>query len=329
MKHLYFFVAISLALASCQRQPLVERSFYYWRTTFDLSQGEQDAIKYNGVSRLYVRYFDIDFQQQKGIFPRAPIRFQTKPDVDIVPVLFIKNEVFMQGDVVDLATKCLKLIGDINRSAGISNDEIQLDCDWTVQTREAYFKFVETVKALSGRKVSATIRLHQVKYPETTGIPKVDRGVLMYYNMSAVGTPDRNSIYDRKTALRYIKSLKDYPLPLDVALPIYGWGVLRRDGKPIGLKRKEDLTGIDQNPHFEHSGNQFLVTKNHYFHATYYQQGDRIVIESVSKQDLVEMAEDLSDAMRNKPGTIIFYDLDDFNLRRYEKDIFGQTARNF
>lgn len=329
VKTLYFFLTIVLLLASCQKNSKAGLSFYYWRTTFDLSVAERKAIKENGVSRLYIRYFDVDFHQTKGVFPRAPIRFLTNPEVKVVPVLYIKNDVFKNEiDVDDLAKKCLRLIDDINRSAAISSDEIQLDCDWTEKTRHAYFAFVEKFKTLSGKRISATIRLHQMKYPGKAGIPNVDKGVLMYYNMSAIGT-NVNSIYDRKTALRYIKSLPEYPLKLDVALPVYTWGVLIRDGRPIRLKRKEDLVGIEDNPDFEKSEKQFTARKSHYFHGTHYQKGDRIKMESVSPDQLTEMAEDLSESMKKQPQEVIFYDLDEFNLNRYETDIFSETTGIF
>ncbi len=75
--------------------------------------------------------------------------------------------------------------------------------------------------------VSATLRLHQIKYHQKTGVPPVRKGILMFYNM---GSPTRmdvqNSMLDLDIAKQYIGNLESYPLPLDVALPLFSWGVL-------------------------------------------------------------------------------------------------------
>lgn len=325
-----FLVLLTMVFAtSCDDSPKPAISFYYWRTTFNLSDAESKSLKDNNVNRLYLRFFDLDTADGIGVVPRAPILFDQTPKTNVVPVIFIKNQVFQsRRDNSDLARKTVELIATIEKSAGLKTDEIQLDCDWTPSTREAYFKFIASVKSISGKKISATIRLHQIKYPEKTGVPNADRGVLMYYNMSKIEAGERNSIYDQKTAKRYLASAEKYPLKLDVALPIYGWGIHLRDGRPIGLKRKDDLVGLEHNRSFRQSSNQLEVLENHYFHGTFYKKGDLLKMESVSEKQLKEIADDLSNAGL-KPSEIIFYDLDEFNLNRYEKDIFSETAGRF
>jgi hypothetical protein len=324
----FVLVWLMLMAFACGNSSKPEISFYFWRTAFNLSDAERDAIKHNEVRRIYVRYFDVDTDAD-GPFPRASIRFLHSADANIIPVVFIKNQVFLKNpDVEDLAERVLALIADIDKSSRITTHEIQFDCDWTAKTRASFFRFLEVVKSRSGKKLSATIRLHQIKYASKTGIPPVDRGVLMYYNMSAIESGGKNSIYDRKTAKRYLGGIADYPQKLDVALPIYSWAIHVRNNRPIGLRRKEDLSGIDRNSVFKVRRNQYLVTENQYFHGTFYKKDDVLKIESVSTAQIEEMAYDLREAGLN-PSEIIFYDLDEFNLNRYEKDIFSETARGF
>lgn len=52
-------------------------------------------------------------------------------------------------------------------------------------------------------------------------------------------------------------------------------------------------------------------------------------IEEIKAEDLKEMAEDLQDNLVEKPNEIIFYDLDEFNLNNYEKNIFEQVISCF
>ncbi len=144
--------------------------------------------------------------------------------MQVVPVIYIKNEVMLgEMDLNDLASKTIKLIDQINHTHQLQCDEIQLDCDWTLTSKENYFRFVQLIKKISSKTLSATIRLHQVKYFQKTGVPEIDRGVLMYYNMGKISSDSSNSIYDDHIAERYTGSLQRYPLALDVALPVFSW----------------------------------------------------------------------------------------------------------
>lgn len=124
----------------------------------------------------------------------------------IVPVVFITNQTLENIDTT--ATKLLafkiskRIQGIITTNQLPTPEEIQIDCDWTGGTREKYFLLLTELQKFplfQNTIWSATIRLHQVKFMENTGIPPVDRGMLMFYNMGNIediNTPD--SIYDKK-----------------------------------------------------------------------------------------------------------------------------------
>ncbi|HEU0124911.1 MAG TPA: hypothetical protein VFQ56_01270, partial [Flavobacterium sp.] len=206
----------------------------------------------------------------------------------------------------------------------------QIDCDWTLKSKENYLKFIEVFKKLSKKKLSATIRLHQVKYFKKTKIPNVDSGVLMYYNMGSIAPDSLNSIYDQKVAAKYLSSLKKYPLHLDFALPIYSWGVHIRNNKVIGLRSKINRKDLQNDPNFEKTSEIFFRAKqSNYKNGVFYEANDLLKIEEITKEDLKEMAEDLDENLPEKPNQIIFYDLDEFNLNNYEKNIFEQVISKF
>jgi hypothetical protein len=77
-------------------------------------------------------------------------------------------------------------------------------------------------------------------------------------------------------------------------------------------------------PYFEVKEN--VIKLGHYF-----QKGDRIKMESVSADDLEDMAEDLHEQIQKRPHEIIFYDLDDFNIKHYEqqKQFFQNISSTF
>jgi len=330
----FFPVLFLFLMLSCSKNEKPIISFYYWKTILKFSETEKEALKENNVQKLYVRYFDIGLHPESNFpIPISPIRFEENlKGYIIVPVVFIQNKVMLQPnlDVNDLAQKTFGFIEQINSKNKIVSQEIQIDCDWTLKSKENYLKFIEVFKKLSKKKLSATIRLHQVKYFKKTKIPNVDAGVLMYYNMGSIAPDSLNSIYDQKVAERYLKSLKKYPLHLDFAFPIYSWGVHIRENKVIGLRSKMSSASLEKDSNFEKTSPIFFRVKHsNYKNGVFYEENDLLKIEEIKPEDLKEMAEDLQGHLVEKPNEIIFYDLDEFNLNNYEKNIFKQIISCF
>ncbi|WP_347050972.1 hypothetical protein [Flavobacterium olei] len=330
----FFPILLLFLLFSCSKSQKPVISFYYWKTVFKFSQIEKEVLEDNNVQKLYVRYFDIGLHPESKIpIPISPVRFDENPkDYQIVPVVFIQNKVMLQPNlnVDDLAQKTLDFIEQINSKNKIISPEIQIDCDWTLDSKSNYLEFVKSFKKLWNKKLSATIRLHQVKYFKKTKIPNVDSGVLMYYNMGSIAPDSLNSIYDQKVAKRYLESLKKYPLHLDLAFPVYSWGVHIRDNKVIGLRSKINIKELGQNSNFEKISRIFFRAKHsNYNNGVFYEENDLLEIEEIKTEDLKEMAEDLQENLVDKPNEIIFYDLDEFNLNNYEKNTFKQIISCF
>lgn len=329
-----FSILILFLLFSCGKSEKPVVSFYYWKTIFKFSKTEKEVLEENNVKKLYVRYFDIGLQPETNFpIPISPVRFEENPkEYTIVPVVFIQNKVMLQPnlDVKQLAQKTFDFIEQINFKNKITSTEIQIDCDWSLNSKNNYLKFIEVFKKLSKKKLSATIRLHQVKYFKKTKIPNVDSGVLMYYNMGSIAPDSLNSIYDQKIAAKYLSSLKKYPLHLDLAFPIYSWGVHIRNNKVIGLRSKMNRKELIQDPNFEKTSPIFFRVKHsNYKNGIFYEENDVLKIEEITKEHLKEMAEDLDENLPEKPNEIIFYDLDEFNLNNYEKNIFEQVISKF
>jgi len=287
------------------------------------------------VKTLYVRYFDIDISADGAMAtPVSPIQFDTASlsNLQIIPVVYIKNRVFEKSDsarVSSLAAHVYQLVSDINKSINKSINEIQFDCDWTDSTKAKYFFFLEKYRSISKQIISATIRLHQVKYKNRTGIPLVDFGVLMYYNMGEINSTEINSVYDKNTASRYVQSLKTYPLKLDIALPIFSWSMLIREGRVVKLLNKMNFSHFENDSNFTLVKRNFFETKHACFHGGYYFKGNDIVkIESVQENELLEIAEQINKYSNKKIGNIIFYDLDKANLGLYEKNIFREVSNH-
>ena len=318
-----------LSIMACNHRPK-SMSFYYWRTTFALDSAERRTLAVNNVHELYTRYFDIDFSATDlAPTPLAIISFDSSTiPATVIPVIYIKNRVFEKISVAAagaLSEKVYDLITSINRSAHITTSQVQFDCDWTETTRNNYFTFLQQYRAVSKQTLSATIRLHQVKYAERTGIPPVDYGSLMYYNMGNIDADDRNSIYDKKIAEKYNSSIQTYPLPLNIALPIFAWGLQVREGKVVKLLNKMSFL------RFENDSNLIAITASRYyvknacFHGGYYfKQGDEVKTEHVTAEELAGIIRQVNRYSNHNIRQIIFYDLDKENLALYDKNVFQQ-----
>lgn len=282
------------------------------------------------MTKLYIRYFDVGLKQGSAV-PITPIVFKDAvPQLEVVPVIYIKNEVVLQEnlDVKTLANQLINFVTQINKHNHIDSQEIQIDCDWTLNSKERFFALLEQLRKETAMKISATIRLHQVKYASKTGVPPVDRGVLMYYNMGRIASDSLNSIYDRQIAQKYQSGLQDYPLPLDYALPIYSWIVQSRNDQVIRLisrLRTEDLLQHEELE--QRTANQFVVKQEVSLFGFVFQQGDVLKVESISANQLKEMIADLYQSSGKCPSEIILYDLNSKNINYYDQEIFKELVR--
>lgn len=315
-------------VVSCQKKDVPNPSFYYWKTTFTLSQTESDFIRANGVKNLYMRYFDVGLRNNQPM-PISPVYFKSVPkNTTIIPVVFIKNEVFLKTDldVVDLKNKVLGLVNQIDAANHLQTSEIQIDCDWSLDSRDRFMDFMSQLKKACHKKLSATIRLHQVKYWKDTKVPPVDYGVLMFYNMGTISADATNSIYDRKIAEKYISSLKNYPLPLKPALPVFSWWVHTRCKKVVGLLSKINHSDFKNNPKFDYEKTVVRVKEDTFYKGFFFRKNDVLKLEHISQETLYEMAELISDFLPKKPTEVLFFDLDATNINTYSDANFIKTV---
>lgn len=323
------FSLISCNKADSQKTSL---SFYYWKTIFELDEYELEKLVESETQKIYIRFFDIDWNPaDKKATPVAVIQFKQKkiPVQEIIPTVFITNRTMLnipEKEIDLLAKNIYEKISFILADA-LQNQfdikEIQLDCDWSQDSKERFFKLIRKVKeygASNNVLISATIRLHQIKYYTTTGVPPADKGMLMFYNMGKLdGSNTNNSILDLKIAEKYIENIAIYPLKLDIALPIYSWGVLKRRGKITALlNNSTENTFSNVERYKKNQEKQFEVIKSHYLNGIYLYKKDLIRIEDVTIETLEQTAALLSKHIKNDSLTLTFYHLDTKNLKKYD-----------
>jgi hypothetical protein len=325
-----FIFSCVLIFFSCSKKAAVKpgRAFYFWKTTFSLDNDETRALAEHHINTLYIRFFDVAWDEgKKEALPVGTLRFE-KPvpaNINIIPVVYITVKALANTPETGLDTLSKNILAKVNRMAAteeISWKELQLDCDWTESTRDKYFRLLKILKAGldSSQFLSATIRLHQVKYVERTGVPPVARAMLMFYNMGKIGEKG-NSIFNSQDASRYTQRIKSYPLSLDVALPVFGWAIQLRYGKPVGLLSKVQNIDLEKNQAFEKlDQTHYRAIHSFYMRGSYVKENDILQVEEIGPALLDKATKMAAENLKMEKRTVALFDLDSVNINRFEKE---------
>ena len=324
------YLAVGGALAACQpaetaqTAPLVP-AFYHWKTTFAPTPTDRAALDSLGTKTLYVRFFDVDWNPATQTpVPKAVVIFRQPPgNIRVVPVVYITNQTVARlrpNNVPDLARQLVRKINELADNQKITLSEIQFDCDWSRTTRSRYFSLLTAIGQQTRVPLSATIRLHQVKFAAQTGVPPVARGMLMAYNTGnwrQVSTG--NSILNLAELARYTPYLPGYPLPLDVALPLFRWTVAYRNNRFLALlnnleqKQLRGKKALQPQP----DSTRFLVGQDTVMNGVALRRGDLLRAEAVSAQTLRQATRLLLAQLPDQKRTFTLYHLDSTLLHPY------------
>lgn len=233
MKRTVLFVLAALALASCSGGDEPVRAIYHWKTTYNPTDYELQWLRDHRVQRLYLRLFDVDVYDNDDYGNAAPIattRFlQPLPDdMEVIPVVYITNEAMTQMNIHLVASLLAERVEKMAECNGFELTELQVDCDWTGRTKQAYYRFCDVLRSILHEKnvrLSSTVRLHQVD--TTLADLPVDGRVLMVYNTGDLRSPKTaNSILDYSDVKPYLRRIDASMLDsMDFAWPVFGWGV--------------------------------------------------------------------------------------------------------
>lgn len=266
-------------------------SFYHWKNSYN-----QTNIK----DKLYIKVLEVKYSNKIELIKT---RFITNPNKNFVPVVYITNEAMKNLSFKDISKSIVQTLKNIN----IKYQEVQIDCDWSDLTKVNYFKLLEDLKSKLPLKLSATIRLHQIKYYKRTGVPPVDYGLLMYYNMSTITKLEtKNSILDNTIAKKYHYNFETYPLKLKLALPLYSQAIWFR--KTQALEILEGVNEKDFSTNFEMiKPNIYKCLKSDYFKGRYIYKNDIFRFEDSKEEDIKTALKDFFSISSNNFDEIIFY----------------------
>ena len=318
----------------------VDASFYYWKTVYNPDSTEQASLRHIGAERVFIRIMDIDNQGGNGeAIPVSAVTFaEPLPDtLAAVPVVYIVNNVLKERSADQLETLAANIeqfvSGKMKQAGKAGFDEIQLDCDWTATTRDNYFALLDALRRRMGDtvKLTSTLRLHQVRNRRSSGIPPVDRVLLMCYNMGNLRQyGDHNSILDLQEMRTYLDGfLEDYPLPMDIALPLFSWPVIFRNQQYIGISKRLDTELLADTTLFDHDAGTRLYRLVGDLPEAGLRYGDVVRHEETQWDDLTAAADFLAAHKRKEDFTLLFYHLDNQVLTNFTDEQLQEIVRRF
>ncbi len=338
----FFYILFLTFLFSCQKKiEKVEPSFYYWKSDeWRLSANENNAIDSLRIKNLYIKFFEVDHTEALGNFPISKVNLsfdedygQKHIDVNIIPTIYIRNEVFLKtnGKSIDSLADNVNFLIDKYTKEKFKKyqvKEFQMDCDWTPKSKSNYFLFLKKLKEISKKEISCTLRLYPYKYPDKIGIPPVDKAMLMCYNLlPPTESQFQNSILDNKELEKYLKNVKQYPLHLDIALPIFSWMQIYQNNRFVdvvyGSNDFEKNLKVIKPLWYE---SKVDTTINN----IYIRKGDKIKFEKISSENLTKSIKLLKKYGHwNKETRVSLFSLDESILNNFSNEELSQIYIGF
>jgi len=331
---LLFLPVIALGfLQTPEKDPVVIPSAFRWKNNHWLDGSEEQAITRNGIQRVYHKLLDIDWNPANGAHPvsfvRVPYQWRTyggndgywTHKVELVPCIYITNTTFLKvsdAEVVELAHNLLR---KLRMECPPTIHGVMLDCDWTEKTKARFFRLTRIMNDSLDVPLTATIRLHQYAQPTKTGVPPADRGMLMPYNVGQITAPgDGNSIFDLAVAEPYFTGTKPYPLPLDIGLPAFSWGVQFRNGKFMGILQDDQVrTAMNFSMLSGETDGTMQVTQENNTVLPELHLGDVVRMERMTPEVIAQVAELARTAVNSDTMAVAYFEVGTGTFQRMDR----------
>lgn len=316
-RSLIFILFAILLGVSCTQKVDVERAFYYWKTNeFRFEKEERNLISKVEPKTIYVKFFEVEKDGAFGAVPVSKTRFSIKScnydgdygysfdssfcdsfkSVNIIPTVFVKNDVLSEISAQEIDTLASNIIFLVNKHFKYKDfdsvsplEEIQIDCDWTPSNKDNYFSLLQSIQNQTEVEISVTLRLYPYKYRDKMGIPPVSKATLMCYNyFNPLQRLEENSIQNNQELKLYLKGVEDYPMHLDIALPVFNYAFHFHNKQFAGVLRGFEGEIDSFCKPMEGSDLLFTVTKDTVIENSYLRVGDQLKIELSNTQQVLE-----------------------------------------
>ncbi|MFZ4399924.1 MAG: hypothetical protein ACOYO1_07820 [Bacteroidales bacterium] len=322
MRRIVIFVTVIIFFTSCKNNDVVTNSLYCWnqRDSYDVfSKDETKAIFDNGIKKIYFRLSDVVWNKEYHAEPvninKLPLNHAIANYAEIVPCMFFTNEVMIKSTKDELEFMAQKIAMKVNSD---SVHEFQLDCDWSDESREHYFYFIQTLKPLLNSNIclTATIRLYQYKYPDKAGIPPVDRGMLMLYNFNIPKKYDaKNAIFELDEAKKYMGN-KHYKLPLDFAVAHFKWRILYDiDNTFIAYVNQSDADILIENSVSSANNSVYIINNDVSIEGYFARKGQKLAIHQADYKTLKQSYSLIKKLKNTREYAIAVFDMNETTVK--------------
>lgn len=348
---------VCFTLFSCEKERVVNRGMYYWKNNEQLlNVNEAVFIADAQIKTCYVKFFEV---AEDSVWDAAPVakskltfnysavglsaekRIQVDTCLEkvlIIPTVYIQNNVVLHLNKTALDTLAGNIIYLINKYWSGNHfaqyysyfNSIQIDCDWTPKSRDNYFYLLKEIKKrASSKSLSCTLRLYPYAYQDTMGVPPVDRVMLMCYNLlPPLQDEDKNSILDLEELNAYLNLVDEYPLPMDIALPIYSYQFLYQNNQLAGLLNTS-LSELQPYVH-EIKPQWYEVNRDVIVGDKFLRGGDKIKIEAIDKKLLDDAIQLITDGVNLQDSiTVSLFHLDKNTISAYDQESINRFYNTF
>jgi hypothetical protein len=318
------FAIATFLLTACSSR-LVEPVFYFWHDQWELPAAGQQYFDTLGTEHLYVRFFDVEWDEQRQrAIPIRSLRIPHPPrGLQIVPVVYISEKVIGSiGEENNLRLAQLIHERILRIADALPLSRVQVDCNWDAETEDTYFRLLESLQAEfgpQGPKLSVCLYPHHILPQNGLGIPPAASGMLMLFEIDKLQVISAgNTICDPDLLRPSVLAVEGYPLPLDLALPIFNWGLVIRNQQPVSLMRHLHLSHLEDRQRFEVVNAYFYrVLEDTYLDGVFLFKNDLIRVESLNPDQLRDIIKPLAPYLRKDSLQLGFYHFDLNSMSEY------------
>lgn len=298
-----------------KKNPSPEMAFWIPDDELNLSEVEEKVLTGTEGGPIYLHLMDVVWDDDKQFaFPTSQLKVE-KPlpeKLSVVPVIGVSNEVFVhldeEGAGILAEMIAVRISDKFTGEGGVDNSmkSILLDCEWTTDTKERYFAFVNAVAESFSCPVEVTIRPHHAENREKMGIPPVKRAMLVY---DKICLSDGKSCTDPSHSIDAgdLKSqLADYPLPLDIGIFIGSSAEVKGADKSVLVPRVDIDEFADTTAYQRISSNAYLVLEDGYLNNIPLLEGETILVRETPLLALKNALSELEKRLKKEKRTICF-----------------------
>ncbi|HRP00911.1 MAG TPA: hypothetical protein PLN54_15890, partial [Flavobacteriales bacterium] len=132
---------------------------------------------------------------------------------------------------------------------------------------------------------------------------------------------DVNSIFDRATAEPYFAQAKPYPLPLDIGLPAFSWGVQFRNGAFVGVLQDQQVQdALSLGLLTGETNGTLQVTQENNEHMPELHLGDVVRVERMTPEVIAQVAELARTAVNSDTLAVAYFELGTGTFQRMSNE---------